>query len=323
MNDKTETDLLLVRLRIAIRMKHYSLRTEQAYLQWAKRYLAFHASRDAQQLSAEGLRIFLEYLAVERAVSASTQNQALNALVFWFREVLGEEIGNIGTFARARRSQNLPVVMSKTEARAVLQQMRGSHKLMASLLYGAGLRLMECVRLRVKDIDFEYSNLLIRDGKGQKDRVVPLPRSLHKALKSHLLLVRALYDHDQTQEISGVYLPLALDRKYANAGREWIWQWVFPAKEPSRDPKSGAQRRHHLHEDGLQRAVKSAVLAANIEKRVTCHTFRHSFATHLLENGYHIRTVQELLGHQNVNTTMIYTHVLDTSRPLVRSPLDD
>jgi integron integrase len=305
-----------------IRRKHYSIRTEEAYVDWIKRYIFFHGKRHPQEMGERELEEFLNDIAVKKKVAASTQNQALSALVFLYREVLGKEIAWLDNLERAKQPERLPVVLTETEVRHVLAHLEGRNWLLASLLYGAGLRLMECLRLRIKDIDFEYRQITVRDGKGQKDRVTMLPESLAEMLKHQLQKVGILHQQDLAAGHGDVYLPFALERKYKNANREWGWQYVFPAANLSRDPRSGKVRRHHVDEKSLQRAVKRAVEAARISKPATCHTFRHSFATHLLRNGYDIRTVQDLLGHKDVSTTMIYTHVLNRGGRGVRSPLD-
>ena len=313
---------LLDLVRQKIRLKHYSIRTERAYVDWIKRFILFHHKRHPASMAAPEVRAFLSHLAVEQKVAASTQRQALSAIVFLYREILDREVGWLGEVERAKQPERLPVVFSRAEVRAVLAHVNGQHWLMVSLLYGAGLRLMECVRLCVKDVDYEYRQILVRDGKGQKDRVTMLPQSLAEPLKRHLEKVNILHQQDLTEDFGEVYLPFALERKYASASHEWGWQYVFPARKRSIDPRSGKERRHHLDEKTLQDAVKRAVRAAKIAKPGSCHTFRHSFATHLLESGYDIRTVQELLGHKDVRTTMIYTHVLNQSGKGVRSPLD-
>ena len=313
---------LLDQVRTAIRRKHYSIRTEEAYVDWIKRYIFFHNKRHPQEMGEREIEQFLNHLAVEKNVAASTQNQALSALVFLYRVVLVKEIGWLDNLERAKQPQRLPVVLTETEVRDVLAHLEGRHWLMASLLYGAGLRLMECVRLRVKDIDFEYRQITVRDGKGNKDRVTMLPQASADLLRHQLDKTRVLHRQDLATGHGEVFLPYALERKYKNAGREWGWQYVFPALKLSLDPRSGKSRRHHVDEKSLQRAVKQAVQAARMTKRATCHTFRHSFATHLLRNGYDIRTVQDLLGHKDVSTTMIYTHVLNRGGRGVRSPLD-
>jgi len=313
---------LLDQVREKIRLKHYSIRTEQAYVDWIKRYILFHGKRHPQEMGKQEVEQFLTHLAVERNVAASTQNQALSAILFLYKEVLEQDIGWLENVERAKRPARLPVVLTATEARAVLAHLEGRHRLMAHLLYGAGLRLMECVRLRVKDLDFEYRQITVRDGKGQKDRLTLLPDSLIGPLQTHLADVKILHEQDLRQGFGNVYLPFALDRKYPNAGREWGWQYVFPAAQRSIDPRSHIERRHHLDEQTLQRAFKNAVRAADLTKPASCHSLRHSFATHLLMSGYDIRTVQELLGHKDVSTTMIYTHVLNRGGRGVVSPLD-
>ena len=313
---------LLDRVRDAIRVKHYSIRTEQAYVNWIKRYIYFHNVRHPAEMGAAEVEAFLTHLAVNENVAASTQNQALSALLFLYREVLKKDPGPIDAL-RAKKPKRLPTVLTKDEVRRVLDHLSSTHQLMARLLYGSGLRLMECLRLRVKDLDFAQRAIIVRDGKGEKDRVTMLPESLVAPLQDHLRSVERLHEEDLARGFGAVYLPYALERKYPNANREWIWQYVFPSQRLSVDPRSGVVRRHHLDESGLQKAVRAAAQAAGMTKKVSCHTFRHSFATHLLENGYDIRTVQELLGHKSVRTTMIYTHVLNRGGLVVRSPLDD
>jgi integron integrase len=312
---------LLDRARDQLRSMHYSYRTEETYLDWMRRYILFHQKRHPEQMGAPEIQAFLVHLATERSVSASTQNQALSAILFLYRDVLHKEIEPI-LLSTAKRPERLPTVLTRTETLAVIDQLGGAYKLMAQLLYGSGLRLMECLRLRLKDIDFEYKTVTVRDGKGEKDRITPLPDSLVPALTRQLERVRLLHDEDLAAGLGEVYLPHALDMKYPNAGRELGWQYLFPAPKPALDPRSGKVRRHHMDSTGLQRAVKEAARNASISKRVSCHTFRHSFATHLLQNGYDIRTVQELLGHKDVRTTMIYTHVLQRGGLAVKSPLD-
>jgi len=313
---------VLERLRTEIRLRHYSLRTEQSYCDWARRFAAFHFPRHPETLSSPEITAFLTHLALVEQVSAATQNQALNALVFLCRDVLHHNLEGEIAPVRAKRSERLPVVLTKREARAVLEQLEGEQRLMAQLLYGSGLRLMECLRLRVKDLDFAQRQLVVRAGEGMKDRVTMLPDALTPVLHAHLARVRQRHVQDLAQGFGAVYLPFALERKYPHAPYEWGWQFVFPAEKLSRDPRSGAIRRHHAHESGLQRAVRAAAQQAGLTKPVGCHTFRHSFATHLLEAGQDIRTVQELLGHKDVKTTMIYTHVLNRGGLAVRSPLD-
>lgn len=313
---------LLDQVRETIRRKHYSIRTEQAYVDWIKRYIFFHNKRHPVEMNEKEVEQFLNHLAVQKQVAASTQNQALSALVFLYHEVLGQEIGWMDDLERAKQPERLPVVLTESEVRRVLAHLEGRNWLMASLLYGAGLRLMECIRLRVKDVDFEFGQITVRDGKGHKDRVTMLPEAAADSLKHQLDKTSALHQQDLAAGFGEVFLPHALERKYKNAGREWGWQYVFPATKRSFDPRSQKERRHHVDEKSLQRAVKNAVRAANISKPASCHTFRHSFATHLLQAGYDIRTVQELLGHKDVSTTMIYTHVLNRGGRGVRSPLD-
>jgi integron integrase len=313
---------LLDRLRHAIRLRHYSIRTEEAYVNWARRFIVFHNKRHPDDMGPAEVGAFLTHLAVDGKVAASTQNQALNAIVFLYRDVLRRELGSVQEVVRAKRPPKLPVVLTVSEVKQVLEQLDGTTRLMAGLLYGSGLRLMECLRLRVKDVDFTYRQITVRDGKGAKDRVTMLPESLMAPLQAHLARVEALHQADLAAGRGDVYLPFALARKYPNASREWGWQYVFPAVKPSVDPRSGAFRRHHAAESVLQRAVKTAVRASGVNKPANCHTFRHSFATHLLANGSDIRTVQELLGHQDVSTTMIYTHVLNRGGQGVKSPLD-
>lgn len=312
----------LERLATEIRRRGYSIRTEQAYTQWVTRFAEFHGAGDASALGGAEIVRFLEHLAVERSVAVNTQNQALNALVFLYSQVLKVPLGELESFARAQRPRRLPVVLTRDQVRALISQMPGTHQLMARLIYGTGMRLMECVRVRVKDIDFDYHQIVVRDGKGAKDRVVPLPEVLERVLTSHLRSVREVHEEDRRKGFGEVYLPDALLVKFPAAGREWLWQWAFPSARLSVDPRSGKARRHHLHENGLQRAIKLASGAAGIDKKVSTHTLRHSFATHLLEAGYDIRTVQELLGHSDVSTTMIYTHVLNRGGRAVKSPLD-
>jgi integron integrase len=315
------TKKLLDQVRDTLRLKHYSIRTENSYVDWIRRYILFHNKRHPREMGAPEVQAFLTHLAVKENVAASTQNQALSALLFLYREVLHKDLGPIDAL-RAQKPKRLPTVLTKDEVRKVIGNLSGTHRLMASLLYGSGLRLMECLRLRVKDVDFARRAIIVRDGKGEQDRVTMLPESLIAPLQEHLQRVKRLHEEDLAKGYGSVYLPDALDRKYPNASREWIWQYVFPSDHLSTDPRSGVVRRHHLDESGLQKAVRAAARAAGINKRVTCHTFRHSFATHLLENGYDIRTVQELLGHKDVKTTMIYTHVLQRGGLAVRSPLD-
>ena len=313
---------VLGRVRLAIRLRHYSRRTEEAYIGWIRRYILFHGVRHPGELGAGDVNRFLSHLAGEGRVSASTQNQALSALLFLYREVLGKELGWLRDVVRAKRPKRLPAVLTRAEVAAVLQQMKGRHWLMASLLYGSGLRLMECIRLRVKDADLALRQITVRGGKGGRDRVTVMSDASAMALERYLEPLRERHRQDILQGGGRCTLPEALARKFPNADREWGWQYIFPARTHLPDPKTGEALTHHVHETVLQRAVRQAALSAGIPKRVHCHVFRHSFATHLLEDGYDIRTVQELLGHKDVNTTMIYTHVLNRGGRGVRSPGD-
>jgi len=314
---------LLDRLRAAVRARHYSLRTEEAYVGWVRRYVLFHGKRHPDELGEAEINAFLTDLAVTRKVSASTQNQALSALLFLYRDVLGKSVESLGDVVRARRPARLPVVLTAAEVKAVLSRLEDEPRLVATLLYGSGMRLMEALRLRVKDVDFALNQILVRDGKGQKDRRTMLPASLAEPLRLHLAHVKSLHDADLRSHLGETWLPDALAKKYPAASRQWAWQYVFPAPGLSTDPRTGKTGRHHLHESTVQKAVKEAVRQAGIMKLASCHTLRHSFATHLLEGGYDIRTIQELLGHRDVGTTMIYTHVLNKAGGRgVRSPLD-
>jgi integron integrase len=317
-----EEPKLLDQVRDLIRLKHYSIRTEQAYLGWIRRFIRFHHKRHPKEMGKTEIEAFLTHLAVQENVAASTQNQAMNAILFLYRNVLKQDLGWLEDVTRAKRPARLPVVLTMEEVQAVLARLEGRYRLMASLLYGSGLKLMECLRLRVKDLELTRRELIVRDGKGSKDRITLLPDKLIQPLQTQLERVKALHQQDLQQGFGAVYLPDALERKYPNANREWAWQYVFPADKRSIDPRSGVERRHHLGETALQQAVRNAVRQAGIDKPASCHTFRHSFATHLLANGYDIRTVQELLGHKDVRTTMIYTHVLNRGSKGVRSPLD-
>lgn len=319
MDDKPR---LLDQVREQIRLRHYSIRTEAVYLEWVKRYIRFHKYRHPQEMGGPEVEAFLSDLAVRRDVSASTQNQALSAILFLYKQVLQIELPWMDGVIRARRPQRLPVVLTREEVASVLAQLDGTLWLIASLLYGSGMRLMEVLRLRVKDVEFARLEILIRDGKGQKDRVTMLPRKLAAPLELHLLRVRALHEQDLREGYGRANLPHALARKYPNAAAEWGWQFVFPSVNRSEDPRSGGIFRHHLHEKTIQRAVRNAVRRVGLHKPATPHTLRHSFATHLLESGQDIRTVQELLGHSDVKTTQIYTHVLNRGGLGVLSPLD-
>jgi integron integrase len=313
---------LLDRLTQALRSRHYSRRTEQTYRHWVKRFIFFHKLRHPVAMAEPEINAFLTHLAVKEQVSASTQNQALAALLFLYRHVLGREVGDLGEVIRARKPTRLPVVMTREEVKAVLGNLTGDKWLMASLMYGAGLRLMECLRLRVQDVDFARNEILVRDGKGAKDRITMLPDSLKKPLQDHMQKAKVVHERDLADGWGRVLLPDALDRKYPNAAKEWRWQWVFPQEHRWKNTQTGQQGRHHIDEGLVQRAVREAAARAGLTRRATCHTFRHSFATHLLESGYDIRTVQELLGHSDVKTTMIYTHVLNRGPTGVRSPMD-
>jgi len=313
---------LMKKLADSLRLGQYAYRTEKSYTDWVCRFLAYFAHRDPRQMGSSEVFTFLEYLALQRKVASSTQNQALNALVYLYDKVLEQPFGDLGPFARAKRPRRLPVVLSRGEISRLLAEMDGTFGLMAQLMYGTGMRLMEAVRLRVQDIDFDYGQIIVRDGKGKKDRVVPLPEKVAASLKKHLEQTRKIHTEDLAQGLGRAYLPEALQRKYPAAAQEWGWQYVFPSSRVSIDARSGEKRRHHLHENGLQKKIKLCAAKAGIIKRVNSHALRHSFATHVLEAGYDIRTVQELLGHADVSTTMIYTHVLNKPGLGVRSPLD-
>jgi integron integrase len=290
---------------------------------WVKRFIFFHAVRHPAEMGEREINAFLSHLAVDLKVSASTQNQALSALLFLYRHVLGREIGNLGEIVRAGRPRRLPVVLSRVEVKAVLRHLTGDSLIIASLMYGAGLRLMECLQLRVQDVDFSRNEITVRDGKGRKDRLTMLPASARQPLTQHLQHVKAVHQQDLVAGYGRVALPDALERKYPGASADWRWQWVFPQERRWRNPQTGDEGRHHVDPSIVQRAVKEAVTRAGLTKRASCHTFRHSFATHLLERGYDIRTIQELLGHSDVKTTMVYTHVLNQGPRGVRSPIDE
>lgn len=313
---------LLDQVRGKIRLKHYSIRTEQAYVDWIKRFVLHFDKRHPSEMGAREVEAFLTHLAVEGRVAAATQNQAKAALLFLYREVLEQDLPWLQNVEQAKAPKRLPVVLTPPEAQAVLSRLSGTHWIVAGLLYGAGLRIMEALRLRVKDVEFARKEILVREGKGFKDRVTMLPAVLAEPLKAHLKQVRELHEQDVAEGFGEVYLPYALERKYPNAAREWGWQYVFPSKNRAVDPRSGIVRRHHVQDQAIQRAIRQAVRDAGIVKPATPHTLRHSFATHLLTSGYDIRTVQELLGHKDVATTMIYTHVLNKGGRGVVSPLD-
>ncbi|HJW54665.1 MAG TPA: integron integrase [Burkholderiaceae bacterium] len=326
-NAKTGTPILqsprlLDQLRESIRYKHYSLRTEEAYVYWVRWYIRFHGLRHPRDMGAPEVEAFLRYLANQRKVSPSTHNVALSALLYLYREVLNVEIPWLAEIGRPRMSRRLPVVLTVDEIRTIFQGMNSEHMLLARLLYGTGMRLMEALRLRVKDIEFAHLAIIVREGKGSKDRTVMLPQALIAALKAQLAHANALWAQDRAQQRNGVEIPFALEKKYPRAATSWPWHWVFPQDHLSIDPRSGIERRHHLYDQTFQRAFKRAVAAAGIAKPATPHTLRHSFATHLLQGGYDIRTVQELLGHADVPTTMIYTHVLKVGGGGIKSPFD-
>ena len=321
-NPASHSPTLVEVVRDRLRAKHYSLRTEKAYTGWIRRFINFHDRRHPRDMGAPEVERFLTDLAVTHCVSAATQTQALSALLFLYREVLGVELPWLNEVVRAKPSRRVPTVLTVSEASRLLACMEGTHGLMASLIYGTGMRLMECIRLRMKDVDFGRREIVIRNGKGGKDRVTMLPARLVGGLQTHLAGARVLFEMDRLNDLPGVEMPDALERKYPGASTSWSWFWVFPAREPSVDPRSGVRRRHHIYEQNLQRAIKQAVSRAGIVKPATTHTLRHSFATHLLAGGYDIRTVQELLGHSDVSTTMIYTHVLNKGGRGVVSPID-
>lgn len=310
-------------LRDAIRVRHYSIRTEQAYVGWTKRYIQFNGKRHPGEMGEAQVAAFLSHLAVDLEVSPATQNQALNALSFLYRAVIDRPLGDMTGIVRAKRPRKLPTVLAREEVGRLLSSLSGYHWLIGCLLYGSGLRLMESVRLRVKDIDFGHGALFVRNAKGGKDRIVTLPDELHIPLRRHLASRRTMFERDLLHDAGSVFLPYALQRKYPAAARAWCWQYVFPASRTSRDPRSGAVRRHHIDEGAVQRAIRRTAREAGIEKPVSCHTLRHSFATHLIERGMDIRTVQEQLGHADVRTTQIYTHVLQRGGLAVKSPLGD
>jgi len=313
---------LLDMVRNKIRLKHYSIRTEEAYVSWIKRYIYFHHKRHPKDMGKKEIEAFLTDLAVRGNVAASTQNQAFSALLFLYDKVLNKDVFKNIDALRAKKPQRIPTVLTFDETMEMIDSITGIFQLIVKLLYGCGLRGIECVRLRIKDIDFEMNQVVVRSGKGQKDRITMLPEDVKPALKEHLKYVKKMHEKDLSYGFGSVYLPNALAKKYKNAPKEWGWQYVFPSKTLSVDPRSGVKRRHHIHLDSLSKAIKRAARISGVKKNVSSHVFRHSFATHLLEDGYDIRTIQELLGHKNVNTTMIYTHVLNKGGKAVRSPLD-
>lgn len=318
----SESPTLLDLVSSKIRLKHYSIRTEQAYKSWIKRFIIFNQKQHPRQLNAYHIEQFLSYLATHQNVSSSTQNQALSAIIFLYKDVLCMDMPNLENVSRAKKPKRLPVVLTQDEIKQLLAQLDGTVWLIASLLYGSGMRLLECLRLRVKDIELKKHQIIIRDGKGQKDRITMLPKSLAQPLTIHLEKVRQLHCQALENGYGSVYLPFALEQKYPNANSEWAWQYVFPAKNTSVDPRTGIRQRHHINEQIIQRTIKNALRSANIYKAASCHSLRHSFATHLLESGYDLRTIQELLGHNDISTTMIYTHVLNKGGKGVISPLD-
>jgi integron integrase len=317
-----EKPKLLDQVRTIIRTRNYSRKTEKAYLYWIRRYILYHNKRHPIDMGHDEVSAYLSHLAIERNVSPSTQHQALNAILFLYREVMQVELPWLKNVTRAKRTRHIPVVFTRDEIEKIFSCLDGRNWLMANLLYGAGLRLNECLRLRVKDIDFDYRQITIRDGKGNKDRVTILPESIVNTLLQHLQRMQVQHQQDLDDGFGSVEMPYALARKYPGAEHEWVWQYVFPATAISSDPKTGIRRRHHLDENALQRHIRKAIRQSNILKQGSCHTFRHSFATHLLEDGYDIRTVQELMGHKDVSTTMIYTHVMKKGASAVRSPSD-
>ena len=313
---------LLDQVRDAIRRRNYAYRTDKTYVDWIKRFIFFHNKRHPRTMGPVEVEAFLTHLAVAGNVAASTQNQARSALLFLYNHVLAAPLGDELDIVVAKKPARLPVVMTRQEVSTILQLLSGTHQLIAKILYGCGLRVIESVRLRVKDIDFARQQLYVRDGKGHKDRVTILPETISAELRTHLLRVKYIHEQDLSMGLGTVYLPYALERKYPSANKEWLWQYVFPAKTISEDPRSCIHRRHHLAESTIRKAVRQAATLSRIPKRITPHTFRHTFATHLLEDGYNIRTIQELMGHKDVSTTMIYLHVMDKGQLSVRSPLD-
>jgi integron integrase len=318
---RSNDDLVSALVR-EVRVRHYSIRTEEAYVQWAQRFLKYHEVKDPTQLNADHVRTYLNYLATERDVSASTQNQALNAIVFLFTEVMKQDPGDFSDFARAKKPVKMPTVLTRSEITQLFKHLEGTHQLMAGLMWGTGMRVMECVRLRIMDIDFGAKQIMVRDGKGAKDRVTMLPEKFAGALMEQVKAAKAIFEADRKHNVAPVYMWPSIERKYPNASREFGWQYLFPSLRLSVDPRTKTVRRHHVDEDTIQRQIKIAAHDAGIAKRVSCHTLRHSFATELLRSGADIRTVQELLGHSDVSTTMIYTHVLNRPGVVAKSPAD-
>ncbi len=313
---------LLDQVRDELRLKHYSINTEKSYVDWIRRYILFHNKKHPKEMGASDIKQFLTYLALDQKVSASTQNQALNAVVFLYKYILNQELGNFADSVRAKRRFYVPTVLTSAEAAKILAPLQGVYKIIAQLLYGSGLRLFECLQLRIHDLDIERSQITVRSGKGEKDRVTLMPQAVKHGLKAHLEWVKAVHLDDLSKGLGQVYLPYAIERKFLNAGKEWGWQYVFPSKTLSRDPRSGRTGRHHIHEDSVNREFRKASRLAGITKRMSSHTFRHSFATHLLESGANIREIQEILGHNSMETTKIYLHVMKKPSERFVSPLD-
>ena len=313
---------LLDQVSDKIRLRHYSYRTEKTYKHWIKHYILYYNKTHPDKLDGESLNQYLTYLAKEKNVSASTQNLARNAILFLYKHVLQKDIGDAKSYVIAKRSKKIPTVFSQDETKRVIAQLEGRNALVVKLLYGTGMRISECLQLRIKDVDFDQNLIVVRDGKGEQDRVTMLPESLRDLIKYQIDRVVYLHELDQKKDVPGAFIPYSIEKKYPNAGKELGWYFLFPGKSLSKDPVSGIMRRHHVHESNIQRSVKKAIRHAGIHKQAGCHTFRHSFATHLLENGYDIRSVQELLGHKDVRTTMIYTHVMQKGPLAIKSPLD-
>jgi len=313
---------LLDQMRAELRYRHFSIRTEKSYLGWIKRFIHFHQKRHPEEMGESEIKQFVNWLAYQGNVSASTQNQALCSILFLYKNVLKHDVVWIDNIKWAKRPKRLPVVFSEAEIRKIMLLLEGVHKLVAKIMYGSGLRLSECVSLRIQDLDFDYQQIIVRNAKGERDRATILPESLTDPLRDQIEKVRLIHNDDLKNGLGTVYLPYAIERKFPNASREYIWQYLFPSKTVSLDPRSGRKRRHHIHLDSVQRMIRKAVRQSGIRKRGSSHSLRHSFATHLLEAGYDIRTIQELLGHEDVSTTMIYTHVLKKGAGFVKSPVD-